>query len=374
MIAPCAALLWNCARQASASVAWLNRIRPLERFDRAMRCVALELRAARLGIAEGQELYELVASEFGAAVSPDPSYAVGHVTLSRPKSAAGSSLPAGLIREGTRFRKRPDAAASPPIKGAVYESTAPVFVPTYSGTVDQVIEVPIRAASAGTDGNVQSWETGAFVLADTLFDRNLRVDSGEAAGGSVQYSTAKLRTLAFALSTGQYGPVSAALVAGALSTPGVSRCVSRGGTRETIWIADDSWCSSREFMDNAKKTVQENWLGFGCRYEGAAICNVRASIEAGITLRDRRHIASSMDIAEAVRREVKSFFDDRPDFHIWRESTIRAVITRADRRILSCGSVIVKDVDGKPISEPNIADVIHYDVDTTNASLEFDWP
>jgi len=294
------------------------------------------------------------------------------VTLTR--EGTGTRLPGGLIRTGTRFRKVADSTASPPVKGAEYESSSPVFVPAHFGTGDQAFDVPIRALNTGTDPNVQSWETGAVALADTLFDPLIRVVSGEAAGGSAQYSTAKLRALASALTMGQYGPVSVALVAGALSTPGVAMCVSRSGAMEKLWISDDSWCCSRELISTVRRDIQEKWLGFGCRCEIAAIENERTSIEAKIMLRDKKHIANSEDVTDAIRNTVKSFFDVRPDFHIWDLLTLQAALTRADRRILSCEEVSVKDVNGNEVLGSTGSNVNHYDVDTTNASIEFMWP
>ena len=336
-----------------------------------LRRISYEVSAARLWIAEGRELYDLVVSEFGATIPPDPSHAIGHVVLSRDPPHTGERLVGGLIRAGTRFRKVPNPSASPPVAGAEYESTAPVFVQPFETPTKQEVRVRIRCVNPGTGGNAQDWEEDTFALADTLFDPSLRVVSGQAAGGMMAYSPAKLRALATAMTMGQYGPVSSALVAGALSTQGVSRCVSRSGAKESIWITDDSWCCSDELLGEADKTIRDAWLGFGCRYSIFPVKNVRVSLKADVLLRGERHIADAVDVSAAIRAAVKRYFDDRPDFYIWKTSALRGVITQSDRRILSCLSVVVSDADGNPIPDPDGLDVKHYDIDTTNACFEF---
>ena len=334
--------------------------------------LATEVCSARLGLAEGQALFDLVTSEFGAAIAAGPSHAMGNVVLTRPPPLQGGRLPGGLIRAGTRFRKTADPRTCPPVAAAEYESTTPVFVPPHTGQVPQSVVVSMAAVNAGSDGNTQPWETAVFALSETLFDKNLSVQEGQAAGGAGEFSAVRLRSLAVALATGQYGPVSNALVAGALSTPGVARCVTRSGAGETIWIADESWCWSKELLAAANQTIQNGWLGFGCRYELKHIHNLRASVAADVTLRNAGHVADSVDIAEAIKRDVKAYFDDRPDFYMWKRSALRSVITQADRRILSCQWADVRDVDGNTLDEPGgSAEVVHYDVDTTNATLEF---
>jgi hypothetical protein len=189
----------------------------------ALKRLASEVQAARVGQAEGRALYDLLVSEFDAIITPEPSKAVGTILLDRNYGDGTVTMPGGIIPKGTRFRKVADASTSPPVRGADYVSVTPVFVEPAPGNYTQSISVRIEAAQAGTAANAQPWEETCFALADALFDSDIAVNEGAAAGGSDGFSTARLRSLARALSLGQYGPVSLALVAGALSTPGVTR-------------------------------------------------------------------------------------------------------------------------------------------------------
>jgi hypothetical protein len=344
----------------------------------ALKRLASEVQAARVGQAEGRALYDLLVSEFDAIITPEPSKAVGTILLDRNYGDGTVTMPGGIIPKGTRFRKVADASTSPPVRGADYVSVTPVFVEPAPGNYTQSISVRIEAAQAGTAANAQPWEETCFALADALFDSDIAVNEGAAAGGSDGFSTARLRSLARALSLGQYGPVALALVAGALSTPGVTRVAAceydqanaRGVT--SLWIADDSWCWSRQLQDTAQQVIQDGWLGFGCSCLPNKIENTRVSVTASIMLRDKRHLADTLEINHRVRAAVKSYFDDRPDFYTWKNASLRGAIVQSDRRILACQSVAVKDVGGNTLSEPSAlfpatpaTQLYHYDVDAT---------
>jgi len=346
--------------------------------------LAAEIAAARVS-SEGRALYDLLVSEFDAVISPDPSKAVGTIMLTRTAGSALVTQPGGLIPKGTKFRKTASATSSPPVRGAEYVSVEPVFVAPYPGNSIQTVNIRIEATQSGTAANAQPWETTtAFALGETLFDPLLTMSQGWAAGGSAAFSTVKLRALAQALSQGQYGPTAAALAAGVLSSPGVSRFAmqeyDQTGDRGTtvIWIGDDSWCWSQQLENTALQTLQDNWLGFGCTVTINPIDNTRASASASVMLRDKRNLADTLAIADNVRAAVKAYFDNRPDFYTFRLSSLAAVITRSDRRILSCANPVVKDVLGVTLTEPSASlpastanQILHYDLDATKLALAF---
>lgn len=351
--------------------------------------LAAEITAARVS-SEGRALYDLLVSEFDAVISPEPSKAVGTIMLTRNAHDAGVTQPGGLIPKGTKFRKTANATSSPPVRGAEYVSVEPVFVPPYPGNSSQIINIRIEASQSGTAANAQPWETTtAFAKGETLFDPLLTVSQGWAAGGSDAFSTVKLRSLAQALALGQYGPTAAALAAGVLSSPGVSRFAmqeyDQNGDRGTtvIWIGDDSWCWSQQLEDTALQTLQDSWLGFGCKATINPIENTRASATASVMLRDKRNLADTLSIADNIRAATKAYFDARPDFYTWRLTSLAATITRSDRRILGVPGVhgptiTVKDVLGNALAEPSASlptntanQILHYDLDATKLALTF---
>src|SRR5262249_39673102 len=106
-----------------------------------------EIEARRLTLADGDALRELCASEFDTVLPTQPRGALGNILLRRP---ASGSLPAGVIRRGTRWR-RPPAPADPlvPRVEASYERTADVVVS--QGATE--VRCTIAATRAGSFAN-----------------------------------------------------------------------------------------------------------------------------------------------------------------------------------------------------------------------------
>lgn len=357
----------------------------------ALRRLADECRAGRVPLSVGKPLAELLASEFDAVTDPNPVKAAGTIELYL-HNTTGSTVAGGLIRAGTKFSKAANPTASPPIRSAQYETIEPVFVPSLAPGAATGPQMRALATQAGSAANMQPHDP-KIVISDTLYNSGfVVVPTSRFAGGSDGVSVAKLRSLALAASLGQYGPTTFALAAGCLLTQGVSRVAVQeysstgyasdcGGCR--IWIADDSWCWSQTLANAAKQRLNDLYLGFGCKATINETVNLPVSLSATILLRDKRHVADTVEIADNIRAACLSYFNDRPDWYTFRERAIAAKIVGCDRRILAVPPTvtITNVLNGIAITPPAATlptnpsnQIYHYDLDATNVGLSFVTP
>lgn len=365
--------------------------------------VSSEIRASRLPLATGQPLLQLLASEFLATIVPGPTAALGEVTLSRfqiDSTASGAAtFTPGVIKKGTRFVKRANPTASPAIAASEYESIEPVYCGsaasfTSSGppyTHRQSVVVRLRAKRSGEAGNgVVFWNnpsgTSLISISDTLFDSTTttvgytrwRLDGGQAGGGLDAQSDEELRSLGQALATGQFAPTVSAALAGALNENGVVHAVAQKDLEQAIqnvFIADRSWAWSLSLQDRATQAIRDAWQGFGCRVALAPIQNFLVGISCSIVLTDPKYAADTFDIRESVRKAIRSYFDERPDFYVWRNQAIRAVIAHSDPRILTCDAATVLDgYSGAALSEPSGGTRFHYYLADSGVTLSIASP
>ena len=324
--------------------------------------VADEVAQSSVRSASKQGLVELAASEFDVVVPTTPSAAVGVVRLSRPVLGA-----AGIVPAGTRFRRVADPDALPiGISPAAYVSTVPVPVRATDGGFGSPILIPVVASSTNAAGNVPLAANGPFggedgvdpasmQIAATLFDPGLFVDSFEAAGGSSGPSDPTIRRACFANGTGQYGPVSTAILAAALTVPGASRAVVLDDPltgASCIYAVDESWAWSGRFAEAVAAVATRDALGFGCALESAKVVNQFVEVEAAVALRTQRDAGNLDAIAENLRAAAVAYFDDRDDWYRWSLSGLRAALSRADRRIRGCTTVVVRDAFTKAVVTP----------------------
>ena len=89
--------------------------------------------------------------------------------------------------------------------------------------------------------------------------------------------------------------------------------------------------------------IATGYLGFGCRSAVLPATNYFIRVEATVILRDPSDSADTTPLDAAIRTAVRKYFDLRPDWDVWRAAALRAAIARADRRILTCTSAVVKD-------------------------------
>lgn len=266
----------------------------------------------------------------------------------------------GTIRRGTVFRVAADPTAVPPVTGGEYVVLTDLYCPTGSQTAVPQVEASVE----GPAQNLPLWGTGGPELvitsASPLFDSGatlpFTITALRAAGGSDGQTDPELRVAAAASWTGSYGATSGALIAGALRSPGVSKVAvlenfTRGGS--VVYPTDPSWSWSEAWAGRVERELRDGWLGVGCRLGTGRVLNRIVRVEATVALRDAGLLIDPSAITEALRAVCRSYFDGRDDWHVFRLATLRAVLSRADRRILRCSSALVKDEDGAAISEPS---------------------
>lgn len=308
--------------------------------------------------ATGQDLLDYVASEFTAVPQTGVSFAQGELVLSRPSD---DSLPSGDIAQGYRFFRQANLTTEIPLQSAEYNTLAPVHF-----DVGQLVStpVPIQAVSQGLAANhpIRSDTDihGVVPGGDTLFDPNLTVLSFAAAGGAELPDDPYVRAFAKAFSKGQYGPTRDASTYGGLSSLGVRAALAYDdipNTTERMLIADGSWASSGRLVGATQQYLSDNDLiGFGCKVSTASVRNKVISVTATVVLRDWAFASDTLEIDTAIRAAVLGYFNDRPDWNIFKNRGLRAAITIAHVNILKCSAVVVKDVAGNEVPEIAVAD------------------
>jgi hypothetical protein len=219
---------------------------------------------------------------------------------------------------------------------------------------------PIPTSSPITFGNTQ------IQPATPLFDSNLKVFDCEAAGGSTGIDDPRLVAAARAYARGQYGPTDAALVSGALQQQSVGHFAFFRANALTPYaqgyVADPSWASSglglgsgTSWTDSIAGAIAQSSLGFGARVRWGKVVNRLTSVSATIHLKSTAALASTSAIDANVRAAIRSYFDDRGDWYLFRLKGLGAAITNADPNIQQAVDVAVSDaVTGAAIGEPAV--------------------
>jgi len=155
--------------------------------------------------------------------------------------------------------------------------------------------------------------------------------------------------------TGAFAPTAGALKAGAYRVAGASRVLVRNdrstGTA-VVFAVDPSWAMSTTWFEQIGAEIVKTWLGFGCRYITGTVLNQVVTLDVSVVLRDANSLADTSGFTDAIRKACVDYFDERPDFYIWRTAALKALISHADRAVLKCTSVVVRDENGRPLSEP----------------------
>lgn len=311
----------------------------------------------RLNTAQGQALLDYVASEFDAVPETGATFATGTIGIGRADLTA--ALPGGPIPKGTRFTRTSFTALGITFESAEYETLVDAFIDVNStGTVS----IPVRATRAGSHANTPivtaTIDTG---ISFPPVAGNIAVKSFEAGGGSGGRSVDKdfddyVRLFAKASAQGQYGPTSAASKLGALAASGVRHCLvfdDVSTSSQKILIADSKWGSSQLWAAAVQQSIYDAGLvGFGCKVSLASVRNKVVSVDATIVLRDGNYLTDTTAIDLAAQNAVRSYFDDRPDWNVWSESSLKSAIARSHPKIFSCSSIAVKDAStGTPLTE-----------------------
>jgi hypothetical protein len=217
---------------------------------------------------------------------------------------------------------------------------------------------------------------------DTIFDANFFIQSVVAAGGSQGIDDPWGRLVAMASYAGQFGPNVAALIAGAFQVPRIRRVyhlLDSANAVAKLFVSDVSWGCSDRLRAAAQQNIRDTWLGWGAKVSVLPIVNKLVNVTATITLTGPQYLDDTSDIAENVRRALKDYFDEKPDFYTFRLRALRGLISQCDSRILKCTAVSVLDSSGDPISEPaalseSAQTVTHFYLNDDALNLTFDIP
>lgn len=330
-------------------------------FDLMISRLAAHAAATRIGLATGNELAAVAASEYDTAISSGATTAIGDIVLGR--SAGGK--PQGVIRKGHRFLRPAAPTAQPLAKNAIaLEATQD----TVMLLGDTVAVIPVVAKSAGSSGNYPQSYAGLatdFQSVDTLFDSNLSITQGYIAGGADEGIDTKLvRRVARAEALGAYGPVDDAILSGALQVAGVRRAAildDPSRACSAVFVADASWAWSLSLSARLLASLQNSDAprqGFGCALTSRPIYNRWIHVVATVQVRHPSALADTTLLDAPIRSALLSYFDDRPDFYTWRKAALRGVIARASREILTCTSADVRDaITGASLAEPDTTNI-----------------
>jgi Baseplate J-like protein len=364
-------------RYADIFVGWKAQARM------AIAYLADQVVSARLGtaaqpMATGQSLTQLCRSEWDTDRQTGPVAAIGSVNLSRTGTAGGA------IPKGFRFRRDANTSAVPQVPGALYMTTQDVPF-NYGATT---VTVPIVASKPGAASNAPIYSDieiytlgyGQLAMVDVPFDPTITIASGlqpyEASGGLDSEDDDDLIAQASAYAQGQYGPTVGAILAGALRGTGAHRVVvrdiynwdvavggdGRGAVAATtgICLADASWAAGPTWVAQVQQAIADNFQGFGQQIIVSGVTNIPIFVTCAITVRDAGSLSYTSQLTQAVQAAIQSYFDDRPDWYTFRNGSgstpyggLRAAITGADRRLLSCTSATVhRSSDGFLIEQP----------------------
>lgn len=306
----------------------------------------------RLAFAEGSALKSLASSEFDSVENDSPQRAIGSVSIIRTTSTLS-----GVIPKGTRFRRNQlnrdlTLGSLFSINGwttAIYRTVENVQINSGQTIVSLVVEAEEVGSSANTTmlpfppGSA----TNQMSIIDPIFDTGFRIFQFQTAGGSDGVSDEDRRRYAKAFYTGQFAPDHEAIVAGLIKDGRVKKFIVRDDPTKAvtnIYIADSSWGSSRIWADaTVQRLYDEGWIGFGCRVKGNFVQNLPISLNITVRLKRTQYLTSTTEILNSIQTKLRSYFDDRSDWDTWNINSIRAVVSKSDRRILSCTAASVLD-------------------------------
>jgi len=309
--------------------------------------------ARRLKTSTGTDLLEYVASEFGALPATNPTFAEGTVTLGRTDLT--KPLLGGVYPKGTKVTREQYTDLGVTFPATEYETLTDAHLEFGS---EVTVTVPIRASRTGPDANAPiliGSDPSSHLQVPNIIE-GAGVVAYEAGGGADKPEDPFVRIFAQIFAAGQFGPTSAASKYGALNAAGVRDFlvydhVSTG--TQTILVADGNWGSSARWAGLVQKSIYDNDLvGFGCKVGVFKLRNRVITVDATVALRDGTFLAETTDIDQAIQAAVRSYFDDRQDWNIWNELSLRGTISKAHSKVYSCPSVTVKDsATGSALSE-----------------------
>lgn len=311
----------------------------------------------RLAFAAEDQLKALSASEFDTLVDLDATAAVGQVTMTRE-----AGRPGGAIRQGARWTRDADPSSQNLYAAATYVCA----VDTYVAQGAVTINVPLVAARTGSFANrpYVGLPQTELDIADNIVDRDAWTVTGyEMGGGSDGVSDEDIQRYARAFAQGQYAPTGGATLAGAFRA-GAKHAIAVDDptiAAQRLFIADASWAGSTRWTKLVRQRLTDDkFIGFGCKVFASFVTNQIIAIEAICKVRRPEFLTETSGLDLAIQTALRSYFDDRPDWNRWNTSAMRGIVARADRRLLSCSSVVVKTLDGATVAEPTADSATHF--------------
>jgi hypothetical protein len=311
----------------------------------------------RLKHGNGAPLLFLAGSEFDTPAKLTATKAVGQTVLTRAPGRPGGTIP-----KGSRFSRPADPSPLRLYREAQVEAAVDVHV----AHGDTQVEVPLVAAREGTLANRPRTSTPATELeiADDIHDRRAwTVASYEMAGGADGAGDDDLKRYAQAFASGQHGPNARAALAGVFKA-GAKHALAVDDPVQAalvVYIADTTWAASARWGRLVRQSLYDGkHVGFGCKVLVALVANEIIGVEVVCKVQRPESLSETTSLDAAIQKALRTYFDDRPDWNRWKTSALRGVVARADRRLRSCSSVIVKRLDGTPLSEPTEGSATHF--------------
>lgn len=268
----------------------------------------------------------------------------------------------GTVRNGTKISVAAAPTAVPPIEASTHEVSRDTFVPAG----EQRATLLTRATLAGPASSLPlvTGRTPTVSLQGQLFDAGATLafvpSTLRAAGGTQGQADETLRVAAAASWTGTVAPTLDALLAGTLRTAGVAHYAELDNPLTgTAWVyaTDETWAQSDAWLEGVKEQLEAYWLGLGCKVDMGPVINRIVRVRLTVVLRDAIHLTDTAPITALLQRALLTYFNDRPDWWIWRTATLRGVCVVADRaKILQVTEAVVLDADDVPIAEPTTPD------------------
>ena len=178
------------------------------------------------------------------------------------------------------------------------------------------------------------------------------------AGGTLGQSDPLLRAASSASWRGSWGPNVDALLAGVLTSAGAAHFADLDdpvtGTAY-VYAADESWAQSAAWLELLSEALRAGeWSGVGQRIRFGVVHNTTVRVRLDVFLRDASLLTQTDPISTEIKAALAAYFDDRPDWYVFRASAVGQAAASADhRKILKVANVVVTDADGVAIPDPS---------------------
>lgn len=353
----------------SVLVSATNELRALFRTHSQNETVHLSADADNVLPTTGDAFFEKIGGvgpdTFANATENCKASLYGAINALRPKLQGhnDSDSKAGVVRRGLRIRKNVLPWKSPKEQALSLVSTADSYV----GVGQLTFSVPVKSIDIGRAANVPTWDDDAsnevsLFVQDSLFDSNETsprfsvVQSIAMSGGDDVEDDRHVVLAAKANFNGRFGPTERSILSGTLAEFGAYRSVvnlDHTVPSVNVFACDASWASSQQWRDLLAQSLsrEDGWAAWGTELSVKPVVNKKIRITADIKLRDQDAMFETGAISDAILAKLHEYFNDRKDWHSWKEIGVKASILAADRRIRTVSSVIVKGANDEHMTE-----------------------